>query len=64
MLAAALSRPAIFSLPAFAARLAFGQMGDELLLASQHVEPTKLAMSGYVFHFPDLKRALADILKE
>ncbi len=63
-LAAALSRPAIFPLPAFAARLAFGQMGDELLLASQHVEPTKLAMTGFVFQYPELKKALTDILKK
>jgi len=62
-LAAALSRPAIFPMPAFAARLAFGQMGDELLLASQRVEPTKLAMSGYNFRYPDLKKALSDVLK-
>ena len=29
-------------MPAFAARPIFGQMGDELLLASQRVEPAKL----------------------
>ncbi len=41
-LASVLSRPAIFPMPAFAARLVFGQMADELLLASQRVEPAKL----------------------
>jgi uncharacterized protein (TIGR01777 family) len=62
-LASVLSRPAIFPMPAFAARLAFGQMGDELLLASQRVEPAKLVASGYVFQKPDLRIALKDILK-
>ena len=62
-LAAVLSRPAIFPMPAFAARLAFGQMGEELLLASQHVEPTKLAMTGYAFQYSELKKALQAILK-
>jgi uncharacterized protein (TIGR01777 family) len=62
-LASVLSRPAIFPMPAFAARLVFGQMGDELLLASQRVEPTKLMTSGYVFQKPDLRGALEAILK-
>jgi len=61
-LASALSRPAIFPMPAFAARLLFGQMGEELLLASQRVEPTKLVSSGYVFQKPDLRLALMAIL--
>jgi uncharacterized protein (TIGR01777 family) len=63
-LAAVLSRPAIFPMPAFAARLAFGQMGDELLLASQRVEPAKLLASGYVFQKPDLSLALESILRK
>ena len=63
-LASVLSRPAIFPMPAFAARLVFGQMGDELLLASQRVEPAKLTASGYVFRQPDLRHALSAILKK
>jgi uncharacterized protein (TIGR01777 family) len=62
-LASVLSRPAIFPMPAFAARIVFGQMGDELLLASQRVEPAKLLASGYVFQRPDLRTALEGILK-
>jgi len=50
-------------MPAFAARLAFGQMADELLLASQRVEPAKLISSGYPFHYSDLRKALEAILK-
>lgn len=64
ILARALSRPAIFPMPAFAARLAFGQMADELLLASQRVEPSALVASGYPFHYSDLRKALEDILHE
>jgi hypothetical protein len=62
-LASVLSRPAIFPMPAFAARLLFGQMADELLLASQRVEPDKLLASGYVFQKPELRAALETILK-
>jgi uncharacterized protein (TIGR01777 family) len=62
-LASVLSRPAIFPVPAFAARLAFGQMADELLLASQRVEPAKLINSGYLFQFSELRKALEAILK-
>ena len=62
-LASVLSRPAIFPMPAFAARLVFGQMGDELLLASQRVEPAKLMAGGYVFQKPELRPALLAILR-
>ena len=63
VLASVLSRPAIFPMPVFAARLVFGQMGEEVLLASQRVEPAKLIASGYPFHYVDLKKALEEILK-
>jgi len=51
-------------MPAFAAHLVFGQMGDELLLGSQRVAPAKLSATGYVFQKPDLREALEDILKK
>ena len=57
-----LGRPTLFPMPAFAARLAFGQMADELLLASQRVEPAKLLASGYRFRFPELEGALRHVL--
>lgn len=57
-----LSRPTIFPMPAFAARLAFGQMADELLLASQRVEPAKLISSGYPFRFGNLSMSLQSLL--
>lgn len=57
-----LGRPTIFPMPALAARLAFGQMADELLLASQRVEPSRLLDAGYVFKYPDLEPALVHVL--
>ena len=63
-LAAVLSRPAVLPMPAFAARLLFGQMADELLLASQRVEPAKLLASSYVFQQPELRRSLQMILQK
>jgi uncharacterized protein (TIGR01777 family) len=63
ILATVLSRPSIFPMPAFAARLALGQMADELLLASQYVEPAKLIATGYPFQYADLKTALEAMLK-
>lgn len=56
-------RPALFPLPPFAVRLFFGQMGEELMLASARVLPTKLEASGYKFRYPELKPALVDILR-
>jgi uncharacterized protein len=62
-LASLLSRPAVFPMPAFLARLALGQMADELLLASQRVEPAKLIASGYAFQQLNLRQSLQGILK-
>lgn len=50
-----LGRPALFPAPAFALRLALGQMADDLLLSSTRVEPAKLIDSGYQFRFSDLE---------
>jgi uncharacterized protein (TIGR01777 family) len=57
-----LSRPTLFPVPAFAARLALGEMADSLLLASARVEPIKLVESGYEFRFPELDAALRNLL--
>jgi uncharacterized protein len=59
-----LVRPTIFPVPAFAARLAFGQMADELLLASTRVQPVKLLETGYAFRYPELEGALRHVLSE
>jgi uncharacterized protein (TIGR01777 family) len=57
-----LNRPTFFPVPEFAARLAFGEMADELLLNSCRVKPTKLINSGYQFLYPDINSALRHIL--
>jgi hypothetical protein len=62
-LGAVLVRPTMFPMPAFVVRTIFGQMGDELLLASQRVEPARLEASGYPFRYPNLKPALENLLK-
>jgi uncharacterized protein (TIGR01777 family) len=63
-LASVLKRPAIFPMPGFAVRLIFGEMGTELFLGSQRVEPAKLRATGYHFQHPDLKNALKEILQK
>jgi uncharacterized protein (TIGR01777 family) len=57
-LARALGRPAIFPVPAFALRLALGEMANEALLASQRVQPEKLLNAGFRFAHPQLDEAL------
>jgi uncharacterized protein len=61
-LAGALGRPAMFPLPAFAARLALGGMADAALLASARVEPEKLKGAGFQFQHATLDAALRSLL--
>ena len=44
-----LSRPTLVPMPAFAARLALGEMAEALLLASARLVPERLRQTGYVF---------------
>jgi uncharacterized protein len=60
-LAHLLHRPAIFPAPAFALRLALGEMAD-MLLASQRARPERLLTAGYAFRFDTLDAALEAIL--
>lgn len=59
-LGAALRRPAAVRQPAFALRLALGEMADALL-GSQRVVPRRALDAGYAFRFPELEGALADL---
>ncbi len=59
-----LRRPTIFPMPAAVARLALGEMADELLLSSARLEPQKLKASGYSFRFPQLEAALRHVLRK
>lgn len=61
-LGAVLARPTLIPVPAFGARLALGEMADELLLASTRVLPAKLQQAGYSFRFAELEPALRHIL--
>ena len=53
----ALHRPAVMPLPAFALRLALGEMSS-LLLESARVVPERLRQAGYRWRHPDLDEAL------
>lgn len=57
-----LGRPAVLPVPAFAPKLALGQMADELLLASLRVVPERTTASGYTFRHPTLETALRGVL--
>ena len=53
-----LGRPTIATVPAIAIRLAFGEMGENTILASQRVMPQRLLAAGYQFRRPQLEEAL------
>ena len=57
-----LHRPTFLPMPALAARLALGEMADELLLASTRVAAKKLIESGFTFRHPTLDEALRHLL--
>jgi len=54
----------VMSIPGFAARLAFGEMANEMLLVSQRVVPKKLNEAGYQFQYPELESALRHYLAD
>jgi len=53
-----LRRPAVLPLPAPVVRLAFGEMGREMLLEGVRVRPDRLVSAGLPFYFPELEAAL------
>ena len=62
-IARAVHRPSILAVPSFAAKLAPGGMGQEMLLGGACMTPAKLLASGYSFRFPDLDAALRSMLR-
>jgi uncharacterized protein (TIGR01777 family) len=60
-LAAALQRPAILPVPAFALRVMFGELAS-VLLASQRAVPHAAVSAGYRFRYTSLDDALGEIL--
>lgn len=61
-LGSVLNRPAFLPMPAFAARLAFGELAEALLLAGAKVRPGKLQAAGFTFQHPTLESALRELL--
>lgn len=57
-----LRRPTVFAVPAFALRSIFGEMGEQVLLASARVVPGRLTQAGYTFRYPQLEPALRHLL--
>jgi uncharacterized protein (TIGR01777 family) len=57
-----LGRPTVLPVPGVIVRALFGEMGDELLLASQRSEPSALLSAGFQFQHPDLGTALRSLL--
>lgn len=57
-----LRRPALLAVPAFALRLALGQMASEALLASTRVLPGRLLQAGFQFSQPTIDLALRSAL--
>jgi uncharacterized protein (TIGR01777 family) len=56
-----LHRPALMKVPAFAAKLAFGEMANEMLLSGQKVLPKRLLNTNFNFKYTNVKQALIDI---
>ena len=57
-----LRRPTILPAPAFALRIALGEMADALLLASTRVDPAALRSTAFEFQHPELEGALQHVL--
>ena len=57
----AMGRPALLPAPAFALRLAFGELADALLLGGQRGLPSKAQRLGFTFRFEDVDRSLQSI---
>lgn len=58
----ALHRPTLFPMPAFVAKTLFGEMAEEVLLASTRVKPDRLLREGFEFRHPSLEPALKEML--
>ncbi len=57
-LAKVIHRPAFFPVPTIGVKVLFGEMGEELLLASNRVSSSKLVGAGFQFTYPELESAL------
>jgi len=57
-LAHVVKRPCLLPLPTLMVKLLLAEMGEELLLASTHVTPTKLLQAGFKFECSTLEKSL------
>jgi hypothetical protein len=57
-----MARPTPLTIPSTAVKLAFGEMGKEILLSSTRVMPEKLLKTGYRFNTPTLEAAIRQML--
>lgn len=57
-----MGRPVLLPAPAWALRLALGEMADELLLTSTRAIPASLGRAGFGFRFATLEAALQQII--
>ncbi|MEN9347507.1 MAG: cell division inhibitor [Bacteroidota bacterium] len=63
-LAKALNRPFFLpNVPAFALRLAFGEMAD-MLFTSKRLKSEKIQQAGFTFQFPDVDSAMRDLFQK
>jgi uncharacterized protein len=58
----ALHRPSVMPAPAFALRLALGEMADALLLGGQRALPVRATDLGFSFRYGNIDDALVDVL--
>ena len=61
-LAKVIRRPSFVKTPAWALRIALGEMADALLLSGQFATPKRLVDQGYHFRFTTLEAAIADVI--
>ena len=57
-----LKRPSLLPAPAFALRIALGEMADALLLSSQRALPVRATDLGFSYRYSNIDEALASIL--
>jgi len=58
-----LHRPTVFTVPKVAMSLAFGEMADDTIFASQRVRPSRLLEAGFAFALPTLEAALPVVMR-
>ena len=59
-----LKRPSLIPLPEIIIKVAFGEMGENLLLSGQKVLPNKIVSEGFKFKYSKLEDALCDIIND